>query len=325
MDGQLVNPPHGDPALYVRLNCRAGVNYLFDCGELHALPNVEILRVRRIFISHTHIDHCIGFDHLIRVQLYSPTPLDIYGPPGLIEQFSGRLRGYVWNLTGDSPYTIQLHEFHADHVESRTLRCQNQFLPGRRTRQKWPGSLTLKEGYSLRWAPLEHGVPCLAYLLSGVPFHRFNAQKAAQMGIEPGIWIGRLKELAARGRLAQRLNVGGHKRSVGEWSTDLLVEEPPPTLGYVTDTLLGDKQRQRLVPFLKNCQQLWCESTYREADSDKALANLHATASQAARLAREAEAKKLCLFHISRRYQGDTDLHLEEAREIFPATVLGGA
>jgi len=61
---RLLNQPFGDPALYVRL---AGEKkaLLIDLGDVSCLEPGKLLKVEDVFVSHTHIDHFIGFDHYI--------------------------------------------------------------------------------------------------------------------------------------------------------------------------------------------------------------------------------------------------------------------
>ena len=61
----LVNGRTGDPVLYIEtLFERRAI--LFDLGDLSNLPARKLQRLEHVFVSHTHIDHFIGFDHLLR-------------------------------------------------------------------------------------------------------------------------------------------------------------------------------------------------------------------------------------------------------------------
>ena len=91
---RLLNGPFGDPACYVRLAHRREA-LLFDCGDLHQLGPRDALKITTVFISHAHIDHMVGFDHLLRTFLYHDRTLTVYGPAGIARQISGRLSGYT--------------------------------------------------------------------------------------------------------------------------------------------------------------------------------------------------------------------------------------
>ena len=62
----LINPPGGDPGVYLEMKYRRRA-LLFDLGEINALPPRNILKIEHVCVSHTHMDHFIGFDHLVRV------------------------------------------------------------------------------------------------------------------------------------------------------------------------------------------------------------------------------------------------------------------
>jgi ribonuclease Z len=62
----LVNGRYGDPTVYVETLFEKH-SLLFDVKEIASLSARKIRRVDRIFISHAHIDHFVGFDHLLRL------------------------------------------------------------------------------------------------------------------------------------------------------------------------------------------------------------------------------------------------------------------
>ena len=80
----LVNDVFGDPGVYVEIRWSRRA-LLFDLGQNDALEPTRLLRATDIFISHTHMDHFIGFDAVLRVALGRGKTLRLFGPPGLID------------------------------------------------------------------------------------------------------------------------------------------------------------------------------------------------------------------------------------------------
>src|SRR5215217_2969029 len=122
----LINDVFGDPGVYVdiRWSKRA---LLFDLGHNDALGPTRLLRATDIFISHTHMDHFIGFDRVLRIALGRGKTLRLYGPPGLIGNVAGKLRGYTWNLVDGYPLTIEAHEFRGPESRTAVFRASDGF------------------------------------------------------------------------------------------------------------------------------------------------------------------------------------------------------
>ena len=93
----LVNGRSGDPALYVEtLFERRAI--LFDLGDISSLSPRKIQRLDLVCVSHAHIDHFIGFDHLLRVLVGRDKTIKLRGPQGFIDHVHHKLSAYRWNL-----------------------------------------------------------------------------------------------------------------------------------------------------------------------------------------------------------------------------------
>jgi ribonuclease Z len=84
---------------------------------------------------------------------------------------------------------------------------------------------------------------------------------------------------------------------------------------YCSDTMFSKK----VIEAVRLVDWLYHEATYLEEHFEKAISNQHATAKQAAIVAKEAGVKKLLIGHLSSRYE-NFDQHLAEALKEFPNT-----
>ncbi|MEO1271785.1 MAG: MBL fold metallo-hydrolase, partial [Myxococcota bacterium] len=94
-------------------------------------------------------------------------------------------------------------------------------------------------------------------------------------------------------------------------------------LAYVTDVADEPENMARLVQLSRGADLLVCESTFVEADRDRAAQTRHLTTEAAARLARDAGVGRLVPFHVSVRYEDDPRAVFRELMEhfdrVFPA------
>src|SRR5512137_728783 len=133
-EARLVNDPFGDPGLYVDLRDERRA-LLFDLGDIAVLPPRKLLRLSHVFVSHTHMDHFVGFDTLLRVVLGRKTALSLLGGPGFVAQVEHKLRAYTWNVVHRYAVPLQLavREFAPDgHGRQACFSSRDgfQFAPG---------------------------------------------------------------------------------------------------------------------------------------------------------------------------------------------------
>lgn len=327
----LVNDVFGDPGVYVdiRWSKRA---LLFDLGHNDGLGPTRLLRAGEIFVSHTHMDHFIGFDSVLRVALGRGKTLRLFGPPGLIENVQGKLRGYTWNLVDGYPLTIDVQEFHEREIQRTTFLASTGFQPSDRTSTPAPchdGPLvTVLEDpmFTVKAVALNHRIPSFAYSLEELFHINVNKQKLHEAGLRVGAWLKDVKQHIWLGRPDDfRFTVAlydEHRREdrefvLGEVKERFLTISRGQKIAYVVDARYDDENEAKIVALAQGADVFYCESPYLDVDAEKARDRYHLTARQAGLLARKAQVRDLVVFHFSPRYTGQGDSLEREAMEAF--------
>ncbi|HKZ56748.1 MAG TPA: MBL fold metallo-hydrolase, partial [Thermodesulfovibrionales bacterium] len=70
---RMINGPFEDPCLFIRI-IREKRAFLFDIGSIDRLKSGDLQKITDVFVTHTHIDHFIGFDTLLRALLRRERP-----------------------------------------------------------------------------------------------------------------------------------------------------------------------------------------------------------------------------------------------------------
>ncbi|MBF8263506.1 MAG: rnz [Parachlamydiales bacterium] len=128
-----------------------------------------------------------------------------------------------------------------------------------------------------------------------------------------------LKRCGVMGPDVRKLELDKKIKINGQWIhlEEVSYVRPGDAIAYVVDT----RPCPQAIEIARGAKVLICESTYLEADRDKAEEYLHMTAKQAAEVALAAGVKQLILTHFSARYRDPEELG-NEAREIFPNTLV---
>lgn len=326
---QLVNDPFGDPALYIEFLFEKRA-LMFDLGDIQALAPRKILRLSHIFISHTHMDHFIGFDHILRICLGRDKCLHLYGPAGLIDQVEHRLGGYTWNLVQnyDTDFTIIATEFHDDgHALSAHFHCQQGFKRENQARtQTTAGMLLDEDAFQVRAVHLDHKIPCLAFALEEKQHINVWKSRLDELGLPTGAWLQDLKKAVLQQevddkpfRVWWREN-GNEKEKylpLAMLKEYVLRIVPGQKIVYVVDAVYHLENERRILELATGADLLFIETSFLHKDVSHAVEKYHLTARQAGELGRKAKVKRLIPFHFSVRHTGmETDI-LNEVREAF--------
>ena len=332
----LVNDVFGDPGVYVEVRWSKRA-LLFDLGRNDDLGPTRLLRANDIFISHTHMDHFIGFDAILRVALGRGKKLKLYGPPGLISNVQGKLGGYTWNLVDGYPLSIEVREFHAKESRVATFLATDGFA-----RHDGPASSSGRQGamdtfpvmedtmFTVRAVALNHRIPSFAYALQEQFHINVNKQRLHDAGLPVGSWLRDVKEYLWQGkpddfRFTATLYFEHRKEDLefilGEVRDRFLTITPGQKVAYVVDARYDPENEAHIVELVRDADIFYCESPYLDRDADKAYDRYHLTARQAGAMARKADVRELVVFHFSPRYTGQGEEIVREAMEEFRRSV----
>lgn len=310
-----LNGPFEDPMVYVKL-LRERRALLFDAGETTTLTPRQINTISHLFITHTHIDHFIGFDRILRVVLRREKPLIIYGGPGITEKVEGKLRGYTWNLIEDYPLSMIVHEL--DGKEHRI----SEFIAKRNFEKNEIGTsraeeVILKEpDFAVKSALFDHAIPVLGFSVEEERHLNINKVKLAERGLSIGSWLSQLKYAYRRNDTTWSIRLDKKHYTLNDLK-DLVVESPGKKITYITDISPTEENIARAVALSRGADTLYIEAYFLEVEMERAIERNHLTAAIAGRIGREAGVGELIPIHISPKYLSSPECVINEMMENF--------
>ena len=276
---QLVNGPFGDPGVYVDVIFERRA-FLFDLGEIAALAPRQILRVSDVFVTHTHMDHFVGFDRLLRLSLGRDRPVTLFGPPRFIEQLEHRLAAYTWNLVSNyaSDFTIRACELTQDGVLRRcTFRCRSRFAREDMAPAACADGVLLDEpAFRVRGVLLDHQIPCLGYALEEKTHINVWKNRLAELGLAPGPWLSELKRAVLAGAADDAVIVvpdpdarpaRERRFTLGDLRGRVLRFVRGQKVAYITDIAGHAENERRVVELVRDADVLFIEAAFLSADA----------------------------------------------------------
>lgn len=262
--------------------------FMLDCAEGTQMAlrrsRISFSHLQAIFLTHLHGDHTFGLIGMLSTfgLLGRIQDLHIYGPQDLQRIFQPQIDYFCV----DSPFKIILHEIDT----------------------KKPQVLYEDRSVIISTLPLSHRVPCCGYLFQEKPTLRHIRRDMIDFYHIPISQINNIK-------------------AGMDWTTEdgtqipnerlTTPSDPVRSYAYCTDTTY----LPQLAELLKGVTCLYHEATFAEEHAQLAKSTFHSTASQAAQIAKDAQAGQLILGHFSSRYKSEEVL-LQEAQQIFPNTQL---
>jgi len=321
----LLNQPFGDPVLYVELKGERSA-LLFDLGDVAELSAGKLSKISRVFVSHTHMDHFIGFDHLLRIFLARDATLRIYGPRGIINNIRGKLKGYTWNLVGGYPFILEVSELLSHTMRRVSFVCRNGFKATPVDTMPFNGMAEKNPHYTVNALLLDHRIPSLAFSIEERFHVNINKDCLNKLGLPVGPWLRELKQCLWEEKPDTfKVKIYAHDRPgkevsrlpLGKLKREIVTITGGQKIVYVSDCRGTDDNLRKIVRFAGNADILFCEGSFLSRDRAKAEERGHLTAQQAGLIARQARVKALQIYHFSPRYESCPEALYQEAERAF--------
>jgi ribonuclease Z len=312
---RLTNEAFGDPGLYVDFRDERRA-LLFDVGDIASLPPRKLMRLSHVFVTHTHMDHFSGFDHLLAVILGRKAKLTLVGGPEFVAHVEHKLRAYTWNVVYRyDELVLDVGEIGTDgRGQWARFSSRTNFVREATTSFALDDDVLHDEAtFRVRARFVDHDIPCLAYAIEEKAHVNVAKDRLEALGVATGAWLRDLKHAVLSGvpedtpiELAWRDRDGDHatRRSVGELRHLILDVVAGQKIGYATDLRYTEANVRTLVQLFAGADVLFIESVFLDEDADHAARKNHLTARQAGDIARLANAKAVRPFHFSPRYEG---------------------
>lgn len=224
-------------------------------------------------------------------------------------------------------FWIEVHELSEGSVSTSSFIAREGFIRKEAGVRPWNGVLIEEPLFTIEAAILDHKTPSLAFSIREKFHININKDVLIKLGLPVGPWLNELKrcfrkEMAMDSEFVARFErAGGHEEKVfalGDFIENrLVIITRGQKVTYVADAAGNKVNIVKIVRLASNSDTFFCEAAFLDADSDKAVNKYHLTARDAGKIAREAGAQRLEIFHFSPKYRENPTELYEEAYQEF--------
>lgn len=315
----LINEKYEDPGIVIEIpELRDYI--LFDIGNIYKLDRELIKKINKIFVSHTHMDHFIGFDFLLRNKLGRPQIVEMFGIDPLAYNVYSKLQGYTWNLVELEPQIIfRVKNLNQNFFDYYEFDIKKKFAKDYiKSEDINNNTIYENEYYRVRYAVLDHKIQVMGYSFEYKDRLFLKKEKVETLPLK-GKEIGEFKKwLENNENQGKTYKIGNTEYSYEFLKQNYSYTQKGIKISYITDVIYNKKNKEKIINLVKDSDYLYCEAVFLERDKEQASKVYHLTTTQTAEIANLANVKDLIVFHFSRRYGKNKDIVLDEIRKYFP-------
>ncbi len=262
---------------------------LLDCGESvqrqMRIKGIAPPRITRLFITHLHNDHILGFPGLYENLSHArgegefDRDLFIYGPKGVKKKFEAIINAFDMR----NPLKIKYIEIgkNGKFLDTPEIECYAQFL--------------------------KHSSTCIGYKIKEKDRKVMDLKYIKKMKLPKGPILGKLQkgsDVVFKGKKIK--------------SKDATLIKKGKSISFVLDTLYCDD----CIKIAKDSDLLVVESTVLKELESKAKLYKHMTSEQAGKVAGKAKVGKVVLTHFSQRHNKNDLKKMKKEAEKYHKKVL---
>ncbi len=316
---EILGELQGDPAVYA-FHKNSGEACLFDLGSIDRISQRDLMRVKHVFISHAHMDHFMGFDRWLRVNIPHRRILKIWGPAPFFERVQARLKSFAWNLIEPDQLRFEVGEIQGDGTIKRAMirNTTNFAIEAMDAHDLVQGLIPLTDGSVVSIARLSHvNITSLAFRIQGPQKQKFLSENLETFGLKRGPWISRLQTQLAYHPEEKEFVIDDRTFSIDVLEQALIRKEKGPSFAYLTDLSFDRKNLAEITRCFASVDRVVCEASFLDQDRARAVSKAHLTTRQAALIAMALSAKRFDIFHVSTIYGNGASESVAEAKSFF--------
>lgn len=288
-------------------------HYICECGDASRLSVKDCQNAEVIFISHTHIDHFVNFDTILRHQLGIEKKVTICGPEGIADRLQSKIKAYTWNLIEHGAIAYEVREIISEK-EIHLYKIEPPKWELHKTDIIQENTIFKNDRFEVNFTILDHKIPSIAYLFREVDTLKIDLSKGDFKG---GAWVRKLKTAFEQETLNNEIVIEGVSYTAKDLFYMLDIKKGA-SLGIIMDHAPNAENHAKIKALFSLCDKIFIESFYKLEDKEFAEANYHSYSQASGNIMRECGVKNAIPVHFSRKYrEEDIEILVQEFEQAY--------